>query len=120
TQYDPYQAFIYQNGRITDLNSLINSGSGWKLWNATAINNAGQIAGIGEGPHGGPDFFLLTPVEAPEPGSLMLLATGAFSLGGYVWRKRRRNRLPCSAPCPVPTPAQATAPSPHPCRGSAC
>lgn len=40
-------AFLYQNGTMTDLNTLTPSGSGWVLENASAINDVGQIIGTG-------------------------------------------------------------------------
>jgi probable HAF family extracellular repeat protein len=41
-------AFIYQNGTMTDLNTLIPSNSGWVLFGATSINDLGQIVGTGQ------------------------------------------------------------------------
>jgi probable HAF family extracellular repeat protein len=40
-------AFLYQNGSIYDLNTLVPSGTGWVLESAFAINDFGQIAGTG-------------------------------------------------------------------------
>lgn len=40
-------AFLYRNGKMQDLNSLVNPGSGWELLNATSINDAGWIVGEG-------------------------------------------------------------------------
>jgi probable HAF family extracellular repeat protein len=40
-------AFLYDNGVMTDLNSLLPSGSGWELITAFDINNRGQIVGQG-------------------------------------------------------------------------
>jgi probable HAF family extracellular repeat protein len=40
-------AFIYQHGAMADLNTLIPSGTGWVLQNATGINDIGQIIGTG-------------------------------------------------------------------------
>jgi probable HAF family extracellular repeat protein len=40
-------AYIYQDGTMTDLNTLIPGGSGWVLQNATGINDLGQIVGSG-------------------------------------------------------------------------
>jgi probable HAF family extracellular repeat protein len=55
-------AFIYTStGGITDLNTLIPSGSGWTLESATAINNSGWIVGVGLNSAGATDAFLLTP-----------------------------------------------------------
>ena len=43
--------FLWQNGTMTDLNALIDPlippNSGWLLARATAVNNAGQIVGVG-------------------------------------------------------------------------
>jgi probable HAF family extracellular repeat protein len=44
--YEPH-AFLYENGRLTDLNSLLPSGSEWKLLHAFGINNEGKIVGQG-------------------------------------------------------------------------
>ncbi|MGI4789406.1 MAG: hypothetical protein ACRYFS_11225 [Janthinobacterium lividum] len=53
-------AFLWQGGKFTDLNALIDSSSGWKLEEARAINDHGQIVGYGE--HNGQEHgFLLTP-----------------------------------------------------------
>jgi probable HAF family extracellular repeat protein len=51
-------AFHYHNGVLTDLNDVIQSGTGWELGSATDINDSGEIVGVGGG---GP--FLLTPVH---------------------------------------------------------
>ena len=40
-------AFLYDNGVMTDLNTLIPANSGWELMVATDINNRGQIVGYG-------------------------------------------------------------------------
>jgi probable HAF family extracellular repeat protein len=54
-------AFVYSGGHMTDLNSLLPGGSGWTLWCATGINNAGQIVGYGINSQGFEHAFLLTP-----------------------------------------------------------
>lgn len=44
-----YHAFIWHNGAMTDLNGLLDqTGAGWTLVEARAINDAGQISGIGQ------------------------------------------------------------------------
>src|SRR5262249_29219537 len=53
-------AFVWQNGLITDLNTLIDSGLGWVLQIATGINDNGQITGTGT-VGGQTHAFLLTP-----------------------------------------------------------
>jgi len=50
---------------MTDLNSLLPSGSGWDLLDAAAINNAGDIVGTGINPDGVEHAFLLTPPSVP-------------------------------------------------------
>ena len=42
-----FAAFIYEDGEMKNLNDLIACDSGWKLTEATSINNAGQIIGFG-------------------------------------------------------------------------
>ena len=53
-------AFLISNGTAVDVNSQIPSGSGWRLGVATAINDAGEIAGVGR--HDGRQHAFL-----PEP-----------------------------------------------------
>jgi len=55
------RAFVWSEGVMRDLNTLIDAGSGWVLNNATGINDAGQIVGVGS--LGGDPFraFVLTP-----------------------------------------------------------
>jgi probable HAF family extracellular repeat protein len=86
------RAFLYSDGKMVDLNSLLPTNSGWVLEQATGINNKAQIVGWGKVPSGRTHAFLLTPVEAPEPGSLTLLGLGALGLAGYAWRRRRAAR----------------------------
>src|SRR5439155_16768253 len=42
------RAFLYRQGIALDLNSVLPPNSGWILRTATAINDRGQIAGMGE------------------------------------------------------------------------
>jgi probable HAF family extracellular repeat protein len=67
----PYHAWIYADGVVTNLNSLIPSGSGLHLAYANAINNNGQIAGVAFDAQGRAHGFLLTPCssscEPPPP-----------------------------------------------------
>jgi probable HAF family extracellular repeat protein len=56
-------AFLYSDGQMQDLNSLLTPNSGWTLREATGINDAGQIVGFGA--FNGSFFraFLVTPVR---------------------------------------------------------
>jgi probable HAF family extracellular repeat protein len=86
-------AFIWSaaNG-MQDLNDLT-AGSGWTLQEARAINDRGQIAGIGVAPSGKTEAFLLTPDNvAPSPCA----------------------PTPTPTPSPTPTPTPAPTPSPTP------
>ena len=83
-----YHAFIYTNGSMFDLNRLLLNGSGWQLSFATAINDAGQIAGTGI--FGGQQHaFLLTPASPPQitavvGGGLSVPAVSNISSNGIV------------------------------------
>jgi probable HAF family extracellular repeat protein len=60
-----HYAFVYTNGSIHDLNTLLDaSGAGWSLSEATAINDHGQIICKAVG-HGMSHAVLLTPVPVP-------------------------------------------------------
>jgi len=60
--------FIWQNGVMTDLNTLISGDSNLLIISASNINDRGQISGMGwvvSGPHAGDiHAFLATPVHA--------------------------------------------------------
>jgi probable HAF family extracellular repeat protein len=82
------RAFLWQNGYDTDLSTV--SGvvdTGWRLTNATAINNAGQIVGYGTNPQGLPAAYILTPV--PEPEVYLMIGVGVC-LAGVIARRRKQ------------------------------
>jgi probable HAF family extracellular repeat protein len=94
---DNPHAFVYLNGIMIDLNSLVPSGAGWELLEAYGINNAGQI--VGEGLLNGQSHaFRLDPVfvpgtfttfsitSVPEPGTLWLGAFGLLLV--WIWGRR--------------------------------
>lgn len=71
------RAFLYEGGRMFDLNALIPAGSGWVLSAANDVNEHGQIVGRGR-LNGQERAFMLTPAGLPvlltEPGSARALA----------------------------------------------
>lgn len=79
------RAFLWESGVMYDLNDRLDeSGTGWYLIDAYAINNRGQIVGRALNPYGGGEAFLLTPI--PEPSSLLALLCGC---GGVAWCRAR-------------------------------
>jgi probable HAF family extracellular repeat protein len=42
-----FHGFLYRENRLYDLNSLLEAGAEWELIQAFAINNRGEILGIG-------------------------------------------------------------------------
>ena len=66
--YDPtkYHAFLWEDGVMTDLNTLIAADSGWILTTASAINDNGGIVGSGL-LNGQVHGFLLTTGQTPPP-----------------------------------------------------
>ncbi len=77
-------AFLYQQGTMIDLNSLIPSSSGVTLLAARFINNAGQIVAQGDAQNGTVHNYLLTPMPdpapIPEPGTLTVFGVFAGAL----------------------------------------
>ena len=79
-------AFLYSDGEIVSLNSLLPSNSGFgTLRVASAINDHGQIIGWGEDIQGNTHAFLMTPI--PEPASILLMSCGI----SVILRKRHRD-----------------------------
>ncbi|SJM90200.1 DUF3466 family protein [Crenothrix polyspora] len=57
------RAFVTIKGKMTDLNSLIDPRIKWTLARANAINDQGQITGVGINPKGVRTAFLLSPIK---------------------------------------------------------
>jgi probable HAF family extracellular repeat protein len=73
-------AFLYQDGKLLDLNNVISKDLGWDLIRASAINDSGMIVGLGD--HNGKvDAFLLTPNAVPEPNTIVLFGLIAGIVG---------------------------------------
>jgi probable HAF family extracellular repeat protein len=84
------RAFLYEDGAIQDLNTLIAPLSGWTIRDAVAINDSGQIVGYASDSVGLSDHaFLLTPI--PEPSTLLLAATGVMGMLFYFYRRHKGN-----------------------------
>ena len=58
----PSRFVVWRNGGVFDLQTLLDpiSGAGWTITGVSAINNLGQIAGVGSH-NGQPMAFVLTP-----------------------------------------------------------
>jgi probable HAF family extracellular repeat protein len=81
-------ATLWSGGAIYDLNTLIAPGSGWTLYYASDINDAGQIAAYGyDATTGQSHALLLDPVTIDEPATLAMLGIG---LGAIAVRRTRR------------------------------
>jgi probable HAF family extracellular repeat protein len=86
------------SGALTDLNSLLDpvTGAGWTLEFGHALNDAGQIVGVGRfdpdgagGVLGEQRSFLLTPMAVPEPASGVYSLLAMFLSAAAVSRPKR-------------------------------
>jgi hypothetical protein len=83
-----FHAWVYVDGNVTNLNTLIPSGTGLHNAYANAIGNSGQIAATAFDSRGRYHAVLLTPGEGPAP-------TPAVSIGDVSVFEGRR--LPADA-----------------------
>ncbi len=84
-------AFAYNNGTMTDLNSLLPAGSGWVLTEAVGINNAGLISGIGtlNGVRTAFNFDGSKINAVPEPGTIAIFTLIGGGLALRTYRRRK-------------------------------
>jgi hypothetical protein len=86
--------FLYSNGSVQALLSLVPTSGGWSNLNATGINDFGQI--VGQGTYDGQlQAFEMTPENVPEPGALAVWTLGAAAAGFYIavpWRRSESAR----------------------------
>jgi probable HAF family extracellular repeat protein len=84
------RGYIWENGVMTDLNTLIPANSGWTIRAAGAINESGQIIamGLSDKLHS----VILTPV--PEPASILGVLAGIVGIAAMAGsRTVRRNSM---------------------------
>ena len=87
--------FLWENGVMIDLNSVLPLDSGWELWSAQFINDSGQIVGFGLLDGNFAWFFLIleSSNNAPEanagqdqvhqcPGNITLNGSGSSDMDG--------------------------------------
>jgi probable HAF family extracellular repeat protein len=88
-----FRAYLYENGKMQDLNSMVSGIDGWNLDGAYAINDSGQILAFAC-PSGAPcRSVLLNPISAvPEPATWALLLAGLGALRARRLRARRAGR----------------------------
>ena len=85
-------AILYEEGKLYDLNNLIQDNSGWILETALDISNQGEILGRGLF-NGQPQTFLATPSakDVAEPSqSFSILAFGSITAGYMVKRRIKK------------------------------
>jgi probable HAF family extracellular repeat protein len=80
------EPFLWDNGQIVALSTLVPQIQGWTLTTAIGINDDGWI--VGEGlRNGAPMGYVLRPI--PEPVGVCLLIAG-IALQSFAWRQKRR------------------------------
>ncbi len=78
--------FLWQNGTMINLNSLLPAGSPWLITAVWGISNDDQIVGTGILFGQQAEAILIT---VPEPSSVALAALGLIGLAAWGWRRRR-------------------------------
>jgi probable HAF family extracellular repeat protein len=79
--FSNYHAWVYIDGAVTNLNSLIPAGTGLHIAFANAVNNAGQIAATAFDAQGRYHAVLLTPGEGPAPTATVSIADASVTEG---------------------------------------
>ncbi|HEX5247860.1 MAG TPA: HYR domain-containing protein [Gaiellaceae bacterium] len=80
-------AFLWQDGTMTNLDTLLPAGSGWQLQRASAINDAGQIVGFGL-LNGRRHGYLLTPAAAADDTPPVSTASVSPAANAAGWNNR--------------------------------
>jgi probable HAF family extracellular repeat protein len=86
--------FLYSDGVMQDISSLLPVGSGWTISSISGINNLGQIVGQGYDSADGTEHAILLSPEVPEPSSIALpmMLTGLAVARRYYRRLRSAYR----------------------------
>jgi len=74
------KATLFSGGAVYDLNNYLDAPLGYRLWNATAVDNSGRILVQGvhaTGAETSLKSFVLTPV--PEPSTFVVFGVGALA-----------------------------------------
>lgn len=90
TDQEELRAFLFENGRMLDLNELISPPTGSFLSKAVGINDSGQIAAMGI-VDGEIHAFRLDPVATPVPEPTATVLFGAAALVVTAGASRRRS-----------------------------
>ena len=93
-------AFLWQHGVMTDLNALVVGEPRLYLLNALAMNDAGQIVGIGLTPEFELHAFLATPVSGHGHGRVLPSRVAPRLNAIPLGTRPRPQRYPGSAPQP--------------------
>ncbi|HEX8613317.1 MAG TPA: PEP-CTERM sorting domain-containing protein [Telluria sp.] len=83
--------FVYADGVMRDLNTLIDPALGWVVQDAVGINDAGQIAAWGCRGDECSGLLLQLTSPVPEPRARAMLLAG-LALLGVAWRRRALGR----------------------------
>ena len=75
---------LYSDGRMMDLNDLLNNGAGWTVQTAQGINDRGQIAAAALTTSGAQHAVLLTAVPLPSTAWMGLVGL----IGSWAWVRR--------------------------------
>ena len=80
------RAFLYSNGILTNMNTLISPTSGWTLNQGTAINDSGQVVGQGRNANSQNHAFLYSSGTITDLGTLggSYSVPSAINTGGQV------------------------------------
>jgi probable HAF family extracellular repeat protein len=79
--FSNFHGWVYVDGVVTNLNTLIPAGTGLHIAYANAINNAGQIAATAVDAQGRSHAVLLTPGEGPAPTPTVSISDVAVTEG---------------------------------------